>query len=267
MRRPRSRRRKNISGERIAAIRKGRGITQLELSEMVRAQGIALDRAAIAKIENGLRRVLDYELLALSRALRRNVGSLIMPDGTFPHLTQGRQIQNAPYKEGTRMNTYNIPDELRNVTDAGSYSVKSVMQMWMSAPAPLQTAAVESLRVLRRLADVKFRARHKNGISGYGADRATGRERECFHLKIRTSRNDLAFTQHGEVSDPDNFFCERQPGNDRIRGGYMNAQQLDRLPYVVRKMCESYGKITGTSVDPAIEATAKLDLRMSEGAT
>ena len=44
-------------------------ITQVELSKKVSAMGVNLDRSAIAKIENGLRGVLDYEVLALSKVL------------------------------------------------------------------------------------------------------------------------------------------------------------------------------------------------------
>lgn len=63
---------KNISGANIAAARKTHRppLTQLELSKRVRAAGAELDRAAIAKIENGLRGVLDYELKALSSILQ-----------------------------------------------------------------------------------------------------------------------------------------------------------------------------------------------------
>jgi transcriptional regulator with XRE-family HTH domain len=69
----RTRRKKNITGGRIAAIRKKKGITQLELSDRVCRIGANLDRAAIAKIENGLRCVLDYELAALSAALHSHL--------------------------------------------------------------------------------------------------------------------------------------------------------------------------------------------------
>ena len=44
-------------------------LTQNQLSGKLARLGIQLDRAAIAKIENGQRYVLDYELKALARAL------------------------------------------------------------------------------------------------------------------------------------------------------------------------------------------------------
>ena len=61
----------NIIGHRLARARAGHypRITQLALSEKETKIGTPIDRAGIAKIENGMRGVLDYELLALSRAL------------------------------------------------------------------------------------------------------------------------------------------------------------------------------------------------------
>ena len=44
-------------------------LTQDALSGKLARRGIQLDRAAVAKIENGLRHVLDYELKALALAL------------------------------------------------------------------------------------------------------------------------------------------------------------------------------------------------------
>lgn len=63
--------RKNIVGGRVAEARKAfkPALTQDALSGKLARIGIQLDRAAIAKIENNHRRVLDYELKALARAL------------------------------------------------------------------------------------------------------------------------------------------------------------------------------------------------------
>jgi transcriptional regulator with XRE-family HTH domain len=64
-------RRKNIVGSRVAEARKSRSprLTQEDLSGKLARVGIQLDRAAIAKIENGHRYVLDYELRALVEVL------------------------------------------------------------------------------------------------------------------------------------------------------------------------------------------------------
>ena len=63
--------RKNIIGKRVAEARRScrPALTQDALSGKVARRGIQLDRAAIAKIENDLRHVLDYELKALAEVL------------------------------------------------------------------------------------------------------------------------------------------------------------------------------------------------------
>ncbi len=62
---------KNIVGKRVAEARNGFEpvLTQDSLSGRLARLGIQLDRAAIAKIENNHRRVVDYELKALARVL------------------------------------------------------------------------------------------------------------------------------------------------------------------------------------------------------
>jgi hypothetical protein len=72
-------RRKNIVGRRVAEARQGvePALTQDALSGRLARLGIQLDRAAIAKIENGHRHVLDYELKALSNVLHVNVNWLL----------------------------------------------------------------------------------------------------------------------------------------------------------------------------------------------
>jgi transcriptional regulator with XRE-family HTH domain len=63
--------RKNIVGRRVAAARQAHNppLTQDALSGKLARVGIQLDRAAIAKIENNHRHVLDYELKALAGVL------------------------------------------------------------------------------------------------------------------------------------------------------------------------------------------------------
>jgi transcriptional regulator with XRE-family HTH domain len=62
---------KNIVGKRVADARQGfkPPLTQDALSGRLARLGIQLNRAAIAKIENNLRHVLDYELKALADVL------------------------------------------------------------------------------------------------------------------------------------------------------------------------------------------------------
>jgi len=76
---PRKPKGKNIIGARVAEARKAHNprLTQNELSGKLARLGIQLDRAAVAKIENGQRHVLDYELRALARALGVEVNWLL----------------------------------------------------------------------------------------------------------------------------------------------------------------------------------------------
>ena len=62
---------KNIVGRKIAEARNSHKppLTQDALSGKLARVGIQLDRAAIAKIENNHRRVLDYEVKALADTL------------------------------------------------------------------------------------------------------------------------------------------------------------------------------------------------------
>jgi len=85
MKETRAKRHKNISGPQIAAIRKKKGMTQLELSCKLKALGVNLDRAAIAKIENGLRAVLDYELVTVASILRQPLAVFVQPSTKRNH--------------------------------------------------------------------------------------------------------------------------------------------------------------------------------------
>jgi transcriptional regulator with XRE-family HTH domain len=71
--------RKNIVGGRVAKARRNSSpaLTQDSLSGKLARRGIQLDRAAIAKIENGLRHVVDYELKALAYVLGVEVDWLL----------------------------------------------------------------------------------------------------------------------------------------------------------------------------------------------
>jgi transcriptional regulator with XRE-family HTH domain len=71
--------RKNIIGRRVAKARREHSptLTQDALSGRLARRGVQLDRAAIAKIENGLRHVLDFELKALAEVLGTEVDWLL----------------------------------------------------------------------------------------------------------------------------------------------------------------------------------------------
>jgi hypothetical protein len=70
---------KNIVGRRVAEARLGftPALTQDALSGKLARSGVQLDRAAIAKIENNHRHVLDFELKALASVLRVEVSWLL----------------------------------------------------------------------------------------------------------------------------------------------------------------------------------------------
>ena len=69
----------NISGRRIAEARTAAKppLTQDDLSARLALLGIQMDRAAVAKIENNLRRVLDFELKAIAKVLEVEIDWLL----------------------------------------------------------------------------------------------------------------------------------------------------------------------------------------------
>jgi len=59
----------NLIGNRVKEARGKAQLTQEELSIKLGKLGVSIDRAGIAKIETGIRGVLDFELVALAKAL------------------------------------------------------------------------------------------------------------------------------------------------------------------------------------------------------
>lgn len=61
----------NLVGKRVKEARSKAqpNITQDELSKRLSKLGVSIDRAGVAKIETGIRGVLDFELVALARVL------------------------------------------------------------------------------------------------------------------------------------------------------------------------------------------------------
>jgi transcriptional regulator with XRE-family HTH domain len=59
----------NIVGKRVKEARAKAQLTQNGLSEKLAKLGVSIDRAGVAKIEAGIRGVLDFELVALAKAL------------------------------------------------------------------------------------------------------------------------------------------------------------------------------------------------------
>ena len=77
----------NIVGARVRVARRRRkpSLTQDELSGQLANLGVAIDRAGISKIEIGARCVLDYEVMALGKALGVTAGWLL----------GGKEVRNA----------------------------------------------------------------------------------------------------------------------------------------------------------------------------
>jgi transcriptional regulator with XRE-family HTH domain len=69
--------RQNLVGERVKEARSKAQLTQAALSQKLAKLGVSIDRAGIAKIETGIRGVLDFEIVALSKALNVKVAWLL----------------------------------------------------------------------------------------------------------------------------------------------------------------------------------------------
>jgi len=59
----------NLISERLKEARTKAQLTQEELSKKLAKLGVPIDRAGVAKIETGIRGVLDFELVALAKVL------------------------------------------------------------------------------------------------------------------------------------------------------------------------------------------------------
>ena len=67
----------NLIGKRVKEARGKARVTQGVLSQKLAKLGVSIDRAGIAKIETGIRGVLDFELVALAKALDAKVTWLL----------------------------------------------------------------------------------------------------------------------------------------------------------------------------------------------
>lgn len=67
----------NLVAERVKEARAKAQLTQEEVSQKLTKSGVSIDRAGIAKIETGIRGVLDFELVAIAKALNVRVTWLL----------------------------------------------------------------------------------------------------------------------------------------------------------------------------------------------
>jgi len=66
----------NVVGKQVKKIRESNGWTQEQLTAKCNLVEFNISRGTLAKIEAGVRRVTDFEVLLLSRALKVNVSQL-----------------------------------------------------------------------------------------------------------------------------------------------------------------------------------------------
>lgn len=67
----------NLVGARVKEARAKSQLTQEALSQKLAKLGVSIDRAGVAKIEAGIRGVLDFEVVALAKALGAKVTWLL----------------------------------------------------------------------------------------------------------------------------------------------------------------------------------------------
>ncbi|BDF59579.1 hypothetical protein CE91St36_23960 [Christensenellaceae bacterium] len=69
----------NISGKKIAALRKGMSpkVSQRQLAEMLQLHGMDADKNTVRRIENGERFVTDIELKIIAATLKVTVNDLL----------------------------------------------------------------------------------------------------------------------------------------------------------------------------------------------
>jgi transcriptional regulator with XRE-family HTH domain len=69
---------RNLVGGRVrqARLKSNPAVSQDDLAGRLSAQGVSLDRTAISRIENQSRYAMDYEVIAIARALKVEVAWL-----------------------------------------------------------------------------------------------------------------------------------------------------------------------------------------------
>ena len=67
----------NLIGPRVKEARTKAQLTQIELSKKLAKLSVPIDRAGVAKIEGGIRGVLDFELVALAKTLNVKITWLL----------------------------------------------------------------------------------------------------------------------------------------------------------------------------------------------
>jgi hypothetical protein len=78
MKRTHQRRERNVVGKRVrqARLKCSPPVSQDDLAGRLAARGIILDQTAISRVENQTRYLMDYEVVAIAKALKVSVGWL-----------------------------------------------------------------------------------------------------------------------------------------------------------------------------------------------
>ncbi|PQJ88842.1 helix-turn-helix domain-containing protein [Aliivibrio sifiae] len=66
----------NIVGKQIRVIRKEKKLTQEQLTARCNLEGFDISRGTLAKIESGVRQVIDIEIVLISKALSVDISIL-----------------------------------------------------------------------------------------------------------------------------------------------------------------------------------------------
>jgi len=77
---------RNVVGDRVRQARKVARppITQIDLVARLQVLGMQIDQSGLSKIESGRRPVMDFEVIALARALKVSVAWLLKETDTSP---------------------------------------------------------------------------------------------------------------------------------------------------------------------------------------
>ena len=78
MKRTRQQPARNLIGPKVRQVRSRMNpeVSQEDLAGRLAAQGIRLDRSAVSRIENQERYLMDYEIIAIAKCLKIDVGEL-----------------------------------------------------------------------------------------------------------------------------------------------------------------------------------------------
>ena len=67
---------RNVIGHKVQQLRLEKGYTQQNLAELLEQEGVYANREIVSAIERHLRKVLDFELVALAKCLEVSVSDL-----------------------------------------------------------------------------------------------------------------------------------------------------------------------------------------------